>query len=266
MVDAAQAAKKKKAAGRKTASAASTSLPPLVVGAGLDQPAQASLALSQGLGAVRMTLVWPAGATTPDPGAIAALDKLPAGTNLILELYASPLSTDAPRSPPTRPRVASQVPALRDLVLGPRRARLRPHAAYEAALAAVYDAVKAAAPSVRVAGALDGATAPDAVARGRRRRLQDERPGRPADGRARLHPRPAAGRNLWPLASLPTLISALGKDFAATDQPGAALPLLVDQIGFASMIPSAELSAYARRRWGRPASTSRRRAPTTRRR
>ncbi len=237
--------KTKKPSLRKTASAASASLPPLVVGAGLDQPAQASLALSQGLGAVRMTLVWPAGATAPDPGAIAALNKLPAGTNLILELYASPLSSDSSALASYAARVASQVPALRDLVFGPAPGSASAAPAYEAALAALYDAVKAAAPSVRVAGALDGSTAPKAsLAAVAAVYKKSGRPG-PLMDELDYSPSPAAGKSLWTLASVPTLVSSLGSGFAATDQPGSTLPLLIDQVGFASEIPSTELSAYS---------------------
>ena len=63
---------------RQTTAIVDAALPPLVVGAGLEQPQQASLALQQGLGAARMTLVWPAGSPTPTPGAIAAL-RQPSG-------------------------------------------------------------------------------------------------------------------------------------------------------------------------------------------
>jgi hypothetical protein len=50
--------------------------------------------MQDGFRAVRMTLVWPAGASTPDPGAITALNRLPTGMNLVLDLYASPLPVD----------------------------------------------------------------------------------------------------------------------------------------------------------------------------
>ena len=58
-------------------------------------------------------------------------------------------------------------------------------------------------------------------------------------------PAPAAGKNLWPLASIPTLIAALGTDFGPTGQPGSTLPLIVDGVSFASAIPSAELPLYS---------------------
>ncbi len=237
---------KKKPARKLTA--ARSSLPPLLVGAGLDQPSQAALALQQGFGAVRMTLVWPAGSSTPDPGAIAALGKLPATANLTLELYAtSPPTDDAGRASLAAyaAAVAQQVPTLRDLVVVPGPTAAAAAAGYEAALAAVYDAVKAAAPSVRIAGALDGGAAPKASlaaianayrASGRLGPVMDELAFTPA---------PAAGKNLWPLASVPTLISALGSDFEGTGQAGSALPLIIDGISFSSAIPETELPLYS---------------------
>ncbi len=238
--------KHKKKPARKLTAAAAT-LPPLLVGAGLDQPSQAALALQQGFGAVRMTLVWPAGSSTPDPGALAALAKLPTTANLTLELYASSLpADDAGRAALAAyaAAVAQQVPTLRDLVVGPGPATAAAAPGYEATLASVYDAVKAAAPAVRVAGALDGGAAPKAAlaalanayrASGRLGPVMDELAFTPA---------PAAGKNLWPLASVPTLISALGSDFEGTGQPGATLPLIVDGVSFASTIPDAELPLY----------------------
>ena len=239
--------KHKKKTARKLTAVAAT-LPPLLVGAGLDQPSQAPLALQQGFGAVRMTLVWPAGAAAPDPGALAALGKLPSTANLTLELYASsPPTDDAGRAALATyaAAVAQQVPTLRDLVVVPGLTTPAAAPGYEATLAAVYDAVKLAAPAVRVAGALDGGTAPKASlaafanayrASGRLGPLMDELAFTPA---------PAAGKNLWPLASVPTLISALGSGFEGTGQPGSTLPLIVDGVSFASAIPEAELPLYS---------------------
>ena len=119
---------------------------------------------------------------------------------------------------------------------------------YEAALAAVYDAVKAGAPAIRVAGTIDGAVTPNASlgalaaayrSSGRLGPLMDELDFSPA---------PAAGKNLWPLATVPTLVTALGSRFAGTGQLGSALPLIVDGISFASAIPQAELPLYSHRR------------------
>ena len=54
--------------------------PAFVVGAGVDDPAQGALAGKLGLRAIRVGVAWPAAATTPDPGLIAALQRAPAGS------------------------------------------------------------------------------------------------------------------------------------------------------------------------------------------
>ncbi|HWE83026.1 MAG TPA: D-glucuronyl C5-epimerase family protein [Gaiellaceae bacterium] len=232
---------------RKTTAVAAAALPPLTVGAGLDQPTEASLARQQGFADVRMTLLWPAGATSPDAGAVAALNRLPAGTNLVLALYATALPTDsAGRTELAQyaAALAQQVHDLRDLVLDPAPAAATA-AAYEAALADVFDAVKLVATSVHVDGALDGTQSPKATlaaiaaafrATGRQTQLMDE---------LAFHPAPAAGKNLWALADLPKLIAALDTGFGTTAQPGASLPLIIDQVGVASTIPSSQLPLYA---------------------
>jgi hypothetical protein len=213
-------------------SVAAATLPPLVVSAGLDQPEQAGLAAQAGLGGVRMTLLWPEGAATPDPGAVTALGKLPPGTNLTLALYVSQLpADDAGRAALAAYAglLAQQVPTLRDLVLGPAPTNATA-GAYVAALAAVDDAVKAAGPAIRVAGSLDGSTMPAATvkalgaayhASGRLGLLMDELDFTPAG---------LPGKGVWTLSSLSTLVGALGSAFDGTGQPGSSLPLLVDGI------------------------------------
>ena len=218
--------KKPHKAARSTSAVAAVSLPPLVVGAGLQQPAQASLALSQGLGAVRMTLVWPTGASVPDPGAITALNRLPAGTNLVLDLYLSAVPPDSSALAAYAASVAAQVPALRDLIVGPGPGSAAESAGYEAALAAVYDAVKAAAPAVRVAGALDGNRAPKASLAAMSAAFKASGRAGPVMDELAFTPAPAAGKNLWTLADLSKLVTALGPVF------GSSLPLLIDDIEF----------------------------------
>ena len=234
---------------RKTAALPSATPPlaPLTVGAGLDQPAEGSLARQQGFAAAQMTLLWPAGATSPNPGAVAALNRLPAGTSLVLDLYTAPVPVDgAGRAALAQyaAALAEQVPALRDLVLSPAPAAATA-TGYEAALAAVFDAVKLVATSVHVDGALDGEQAPKATlaaiaaafrASGRQTQLMDE---------LAFHPAPAAGKSLWTLADLSTLIAALDSDFGPSAQPGASLPLIIDQIAVDSAIPASQVSLYA---------------------
>ncbi len=224
---------------------AASALPPLLVGAGLDTPDQATLAGSDGFGAVRMTLVWPAGASTPSPGAIAALDRLPPHANLVLELYASPLPTDAPGRAALAAyaaAVAGQVPTLHDLILGPPPTGASA-AADEAALAAVYDAVHQASPAVRVDGALAGNPAPGPTLAGLAAAYRAS--GRTAplmDGLA-FTPAPVGGAG-WTVAGVPALVAALGSAFAGTAQAGSTLPLIVDDVAFASLIPQAKLALY----------------------
>jgi hypothetical protein len=215
---------------RKVASAGATTLPPLVAGAGLDQPTQAAAAAAAGYGAVRMTLVWPDGSSVPDAGAIAALNRLPAGTNLVLELYVAAWPADATALAAYAASVAAQVPALHDLVVGPG-----PSAgsvpAYAAALSAAYTSVKAAAPLVRVDGSLDGALTPKAAltALASSARMDE----------LAFTPSPAPGRNLWPVASIPTLLTALQTTF-----PG--IPVILDGLSadaFATALASSACRA-----------------------
>src|SRR5262249_13391387 len=96
----------------------------------------------------------------------------------------------------------------------------------------VYDAVKAAAPLVRVDGALDGALTPKATlvalaSTGRTAPLMDE---------VAFTPAPVAGKNLWPLASLPTLVTALRSTF-----PG--LSVIVDGLPADAFVPALVSSA-----------------------
>ena len=232
---------------RTTASAALTSGTPLTVGAGLDQPEQANLALQQGFGSVWMTLIWPAGATVPDPGAITALKRLPAGTNLVLSLYASPLPLDEPGRAALASYaslLAQQVPALRDLVLAPAPA-VATAGGYESALASIYDAVKLAAPSIRVDGTLDGEEAPKsslgAVADAFR---ANGRPFPLMDALA-FHPASATGKNRWALADLGKVITALDSGFGGSAQQGASLPLILTQMAVLSEIPAAKIALYS---------------------
>ena len=96
-----------------------------------------------------------------------------------------------------------------------------------------------------MAGALAGGPAPKAVLAAIANAYRASGRLGPAMDELAFTPAPAAGKNLWPLASVPTLSSALGSDFAGTGQPGSSLPLIVDGVSFASTIPETELSLYA---------------------
>ena len=224
-----------------------SSLPALTVGAGLDQPEQASLAEQQGFGAVLMTLLWPAGATSPDPNAIAALNRLPAGTNLVLNLYTPALPADDPGRAALASyaaAVAQQVPALRDLVLTPAP-ETASASGYEASLAAIYDAVKLDVPTVRVDGNLDGSETPKATLAALAAAYRTSGREFPLMDALVFTPAPEAGKNLWTLASFPTLNSALTSGFAGTTQPGESLPLIVDAPPVESEIPPEQIPLYS---------------------
>ena len=198
-----------------------------------------------------MTLVWPAGASAPGPGrGRRARQAARRARTSTLELYASPLPgrrrRAARRSPPTRPRSPSRCRRCATSSSAPRR-RPATAAAYEAALAAVYDAVKAAAPAVRVAG----------EPRRRGRAEGDARRGRaPPTARAAARaplmdeldftPAPAPGKSLWPLAEPPhARHRPSAPAFGGTGAARRSLPLIVDGVASPRRSRAAELALYS---------------------
>ncbi len=219
---------------------------PLVIGAGLSSPGQAGLAEQDGFGAVRMTLVWPSGASSPTPGALAALNRLPAGTKLVLEVDAGSLPADAPDRAALAEyaaATAAQVPALQTLILGPA-VPVAQAANYETALAAVYDAVKQAAPTVQVAATLDGLFEPSAVLSALASAYSESGRAAPLMDALAFQPAPSAGAGQWTLSNLGTLESALATAFAATVEPATTLPVIVDQLAYGASVPVPELTLY----------------------
>jgi D-glucuronyl C5-epimerase-like protein len=213
---------------RATSAAPDTEPPSFAVGAGLDDPSQGTAAQQLGLRLARIGVAWPAGATAPDPGVMAALQQLPPGLGAVIELNATPLPVDDPGRAALAQYAASlalQVPGLRYLVLAPA-ATTATAAAYAPALAAVRQAVQAAVPGALVGLALDGS----ANAKGALAALS----GAAADVVA-FRPAPAAGKGLWTLANLPQLSTALTQAF------GTPPPVLVDGIAapYAQAISSA---------------------------
>ena len=89
IVRAAATAPQPKAA-RHTAAARAAGPPPLAVGAGITDPAQASAAVAAGLRLVRFGVSWPAGAVAPDPGLVAALQRVPSRLGIVVDLSAAP--------------------------------------------------------------------------------------------------------------------------------------------------------------------------------
>ena len=198
------------------APATTTPTPPsFAVGAGLDDPSQGTQAQQLGLRLARIGVAWPAGATAPDPGLIAALQQLPSGLGVVVELAASPLPVDdAGRAALAQyaTSLAQQIPGLRYLILEPA-ATPATAPGYAAALSAVRQAVQAVLPAALVGVAVDGS----ANAKGTLTALA----GTTADVVA-FRPAPAAGKGLWTFANLPQLETSMTSAF------GTAPPLLID--------------------------------------
>jgi hypothetical protein len=234
---------------RSSTSAASTTpatRPGFVVGAGLDDPAHATLAEQLKLGAVRLTVAWPLGATTPDAVTVASLRRIPASTRLIVELAAEPTPTDDVTRGLLATYAASlvrQVPGLKDLVLGPAPVT-GTAAAYAATLASVYDAVKSVRSTVAVAGLLDGAAAPKATLTAIAGALEATARTTPILDELAFRPATAGSTTAWTLADQSRLAAALTSTFAGTGQPGTALPVLIDGLAVGTTIPAAKAGAY----------------------
>ena len=233
-------------------------------------PTQASLAAAAGLGAVRMTLLWPSGASTPDPGAVAALNRLPAGNEPRRStLYASP-AADRRRRPRGARRLRGRGrPAGADAARSRPRARARPGdgRAYESALAAVVRrgqggrAVRARRRRAR------------RLRRPRRRRWPRSRRRYRTSGRQgplmdELAFTPAPGRRQERLDRSRACRRSSPRSAPASTAPGSPAPRCrCSSTGRSPPIPAVRaLRATPRPRSARPGSTSRRRRPRTPRR
>jgi hypothetical protein len=217
IVQAATAAASAKA---RVTAAAPVAPPPLVVGSAIGDPSQAAQAQRLGLRLVRFGVVWPAGASVPDPSLVSALQSVPAGMSELVELNAGTVPVDDPGRAALASYAASlaaQVPALNRLVLQP--AATAPTDSYAAAFAAVRDAVHASSTSVAVGVSVDGAQVPRATVISLGRALGAVAPDfiafRPA-------PQPVAGQ--WAITNLALLTAALNQAF------GAAPPILLDGV------------------------------------
>jgi len=211
--------------------------PAFVVGAGLEDPSRLPLAQKLGLRVVRLGVAWPAGATTPDPGAVAVLQGLTATSGVVVDLNVSPLPRDQPGVAALAAYAASlgqQVPGLRDLVLAPAAA-VATAPAYAAAFAAVRDAVHAVAPQLPVGLAIDGAQAPKGTVAALARALQAAAPDLVA-----FRPAAVPAANQWTAANIPQLVTALAKGFG-----GTVPPVLIDGLATPTTIPPAEAAPYA---------------------
>ena len=226
-----------------------TGQPAFVVGAGLDNPAQAALARTLGLRLLRLTVDWPPGAAAPDPALVAWFQSLPRGAAVLVELATNPLPTDAAGQAALAQYAASltsQAPGLRYLVLTP--APSAPTApAYATALAGVREAVQTALAGVLVGVAIDGGTAPKASLAALGQAFAAGGFTAPYADLAAFRPAASPAPGQWSAANVPQLVSALGSAIA-----GTAPKILIDGIATPTTIPTAELRSYPS---DQPAST-----------
>lgn len=138
----------------RTTQATPAATPPFLAGAGLDTPSESATAARLGLKLVRIGVAWPAGATAPDPGVIAALQQVAPGLGTTIELSASPLPVDdAGRAALAQyaASLAAQVPSLQSLVLSPAATT-----ATAGDYAAAFTAIRAALPDTTLGISVDG--------------------------------------------------------------------------------------------------------------
>jgi hypothetical protein len=236
---------KKTGTARKSADATTGPTPTLAVGAALDDPSQAASAQKLGLRVVRFGVAWPSGSATPDPGLVAALQRVPSNEAIAVELAAAPLPADDVGRTALAQYAASlaqQVPQLRDLLLTPAPVATAASAsAYVAALAAVRDAVQAVVSTVAVGPLVDGATSPKATVAALGRAFAATGGTAPFVDVVALRPAPAPATSAqWTEGNVPQLVTA-----AATALGGTAPPILNDGLATATTVPAAERGAYA---------------------
>jgi hypothetical protein len=254
--------------------------------------AKARLALirAAGFDAVRVTSTWTPGEVAPSPlelrilGNVAAAAEL-TGVRIVLSVY-HPGSRTTPATPEARAQLAAYaaaavaaLPGVRDLVVGnePNLNRfwlpqfgadgsVVSAPAYLDLLAQTYDAVKAAAPSVRVWGgalAPRGSDRPGGVrptvspttfvrvlgrayrASGRTRPIMDGLALHPYAGNSSRPPDASnRGTTTIGLGDYARLVTLLGQAFDGTAQEGSTLPILYSEFGVESRVPPGKASAY----------------------
>ena len=226
---------------RRTTADVVTGQPAFVVGAGLDDPAQGTLAQALGMRLVRLGVAWPSGATAADPALVAAFQTLPASLGALVELAANPLPTDAAAQAALAQYAASiaqQVPGLRYLVLTPS-ASAAGAPAYAAALAAIRTAVQGAVPGIPVGIAIDGSSAPKATVAALGRAFATAGGAAPYADLVAFRPVASPAPGQWTAANVLQLVSALSAAFGRV-----APEILIDGIATPTTIPTAELESY----------------------
>jgi D-glucuronyl C5-epimerase C-terminus len=228
------------------AAAASQGQASFNAGAGLDNASQASLAASTGLGSVRLSLKWNPGDSAPDATTVSELGSIPAERYLIVELEAESLPGDTTARNELAGFASSlvaQLPNIDELLLGPVPTTTTA-ADYFGALASVYDAVKAKAPALVLAGELNGAKTPRATLTALSDAYSDS--GRAAPIMDELAFKPAAEHagNAWAIGDYAQLVAALDWEFSGSAQKGSTLPILIDGVASATTIPADKAGAY----------------------
>jgi hypothetical protein len=214
-----------KAGVRRPAAASVTGQATFAVGAALDDPSQGAAAQQLGLRLVRLGVAWPAGATTPDPGLLTALTRVPAGLQLLVELNvgAQPTGEVAQYAA----ALAQATPALRYLVVTPAPTAAGA-AAYAAALTAIRSAVQAVAPSVAVGPLVDGALTPKTTVAALAK-------AQPQADVVAFRPALATAGGQWTTPNLQQLTTAFG---------GTLPPLLIDGVSAAATVPPEHAGEY----------------------
>lgn len=274
--------------------------PSMTVGAAEDTVKSRSLAVSragfargvsEGLQAIRITELWYPGQNTPDAAALAeyrttARAAALSGVQLIVMVYPA-FSRQVPLDVASRAQFASflahlarAMPGVSEFVIGnepnkdffwwqqfnPDGSAASP-AAYEALLAASYDALKAVRSTITVVG---GALAPRGNDNPRAASNVSISPGKfllgmgtayRASGRSRpimdivgLHPYgltskqspavPHLTSTAIGIADYDKLVSFLGDAFDGTAQPGSTLPIIYDEYGVQTMPPPSKARLY----------------------
>jgi hypothetical protein len=233
---AATAAKPKSKPTRRAAAARAGAPPTLVVGAGIADPAQAPSVAAAGLRLVRFGVSWPSGAAAPDPGLVAALQRVPARLGIVVDLFAAP-ADDAGRAALAQygASLVQQVPAVRDVLLGPSPTVVAAPS-YTATLAALRNAIALTGMPTAVGPVIDGAVAPKATVAAIGQALASV--GAVADVVA-FKPAPVAGKNLWTVANVPQATAAVAQAFANVP------PVLVDGVAATSSAAADLISGAA---------------------
>jgi D-glucuronyl C5-epimerase C-terminus len=222
--------------------AVSSGQPAFAAGAALTDPTQAKLARARGFNTIQLALAWPAGATVPDPTAVAALNAMHFPGRVVLELVADPLPTDDAGRTGLAAYAASlvqQVPAVRDVLLGP------PPAAADAA--EYVDALALLAGSlttVAVGAELDGAAKPAATLAAMGKAYSTAALATPMMSELAFRPAAKASAGAWTLGAYPKLLAGLDSAFAGTAQPGSTLPIVAEGVAQGTRIPSSKAGLY----------------------